>query len=154
MTLDTIAKAIRNTIRDAASIINECLSLFGKRHRVFYASDGAQSPTVEDCPVFMVHPVGKSVGMGSANQTFTIKLGLGIVQTDPTVSTNDVEFSGAQRIEDLLDLALVQIQQISPNILLDGIDFEIGSVDEFPILVGEMTLTITVAKLLGAQLTL
>ena len=154
MTLDAIAKAIRNTIRDSGSIVVACQGLFGKRHRVFYASDGAQSPTVEDCPVFMVHPLGKSIGQGSVNKTFTVKVALGIVQTDPTVNMDDVEFSGAQKIEDLLDLALLQVRTISPNIFLDGIDYEIGSIEEFPILVGEMTLTITVTNLIGAELSL
>jgi hypothetical protein len=152
--LDAIAKAIRNTIRDSGSMVDACQSLFGKRHRVFYASDGAQSPTVEDCPVFMVHPVAKSVGEGSSNQSFTVKVALGIVQADPTADAVHVEFTGAERIEQLLDLATEQIRQISSNLSLTGIDLEIGSIDDFPILVSEMTLSITVANLIGAQLTL
>jgi hypothetical protein len=154
MTLNTIAKAIRNAIRDDASLVSTCDTLFGKRHLVFYSADGTHSPTVDECPCFSIHPASKSVGVNLPSQSFAVRIAISILQGDPDIGVNDIEFSGPQNLETLCDRSLLLITGLSSNISVDGADFEIGVVNEFPVLTGELTLSISVANLIGAQLTL
>jgi hypothetical protein len=154
MTLDTIAKAIRNAILNDANLSATCLALFGKPHKVFYGAEGSRSPAIEDCPCFSIHPAGKSVGHGAASKNFSVRIGIDILQSDPEAGASDLEFSGPANLEVLSDRALALVVGLSSNISVEVAELEVGTVNEFPILSGELTLSIAVANVIGAELTL
>lgn len=151
MTLDTIAKAIRTAILNSSDISTACNVAFSKRHKVSYSPSPQQAPGPEDCPVFIVHPVSKSVGVGRDTQVFTVKVVLAIIQSDPTVATNDTEFTGPMLTEALLDLAYIAARSVSSSLDFDGVEYQFGALDEFPVLAGDLTMIITVPNLIGAE---
>lgn len=154
MNLSALAKAIRDKILNDADIAARCIALYGVRHRVFYAAAGLQAPAQEECPAFTVHPLNRSYSKTGQNQTFSVRIGLTILQAAPIEGEYGAELTGPTETEDLFNIVVPKIRAISGNFRLEEADLEIGTIDEYPILGSDLTLSIAVANLIGAELTL
>jgi hypothetical protein len=154
LTLNSIGQAIKVALRDSAAILAECDTLFERPHVVFYGASGQETGGPEYFPLFTVVPWGKERGEDEDRRLFTFSLFLELEDTTITdATTGDQvltrEYRGVGSLEDLLDLALAEILNISPDLFLEGVSFSFNPIEFFPVMVGEISLTISFPVLIG-----
>jgi len=154
LTCNSIGQAIKVALRDSAAILAECDTLFDRPHAVFFGASGQEAAGPEYFPVFTVVPWGKERGEDEDRRLFTFSLVLELEDatiTDATTGDGVLtrEFRGAATLETLLDLALTEILNISPDLFLEGLSFSFNPVEFFPVMVGEISLVISFPALIG-----
>lgn len=156
ITATAIGLRIKDALVASSAISAACVSAFGQgtRQKVFFGPPLQQAPTIADCPVFNVTPIGKTHGESIPDRSWRVRVALFITQDDPTTGTYEDTFTGWTDLETILDLAIVAARGISATISLDSAEIALGDFDEFPVLGGSVMLTFSAPVLLGATVEL
>lgn len=156
LTLKAICGAIWKALRDSAEILAACQNLYERPHSVYYGSWGPLSAAAEDYPAFTVlgWEKDRSAGDDDRDRLFQITVGLDIHDETSTEAVTaegvkTVTYRGMDTLEDLLDLAMAVIEGISTEIIWTEKVFSFEPLENFPVFVGEITLTAAVPILIG-----
>jgi hypothetical protein len=153
LTISAIGQAIKEALRDSAAILAACNDRFGKAHTVFYGASGQESPGSDEFPAFTIVPWGKAKGEEEERRLFNFSIFLELADTMVTESESSgvvcQDYRGPESLETLLELALTEILGISEELGTDELSFAFNPIEYFPVMVGELTMTLSFPSLIG-----
>ncbi len=155
VTASAIAGKILEALRDSAAILAKCRELFDKPQAIFSGYTGEQAPGPEYLPCFQIYPAIKVDGEDQDHLSFTVSLELSLEDTEKTEATVEetgvytAAYRGPQSLEELLDLAVAAIREISEQLFIDEENSLYDPLEFFPLFVGVLTLTINIPKTAG-----
>jgi hypothetical protein len=154
VTASAISQKILEALRDSPEILAGCEDLFDKAHSVFLGFTGEQAPHKQHFPCFQIYPAVKVDGEAQDNLSFTVGLEVSLEDTHKVEATTaagvyTAVYRGSQSLEELMDLAVAAIREISPQLFIDEEQSLYDPLEFYPLFVGVFTLTINVPKTAG-----
>lgn len=158
VTLDQIGDAILAAIRDNATILSTCNSLYSSPHSVFLNAPDRLTPEQAFMPLFSVLCIQKSNPEIASKKDYSVVVGVSVHDANKTENTTangvyTLKYSGQKNVETLIDLALSAIRSMSSNITISASDMEIMYGDG-DIWSARYQLTIQIQNLIGAEMSL
>ena len=126
-----------------------CMERYGRQPQIRIGVNKKRPPTESDCPVIVLRPGAKREGEYEETYTYVISVGWAIRNETEYVVGRTYEMQGTEEVDDLGQLILQEIQQISSNYPISTIDYELETIDFFPQFVGEMLLSVCITPLIG-----
>lgn len=151
LTCAAIVGAITTALRADAAIIAKCQDWYGTDPAVYGSATGNMGPETEIFPALTVAFWGKEAGDDQPVKTWDLSI-MCEVSDDSTAAGGDIanlDYVGADRVEELLDLALAVVRGISAELFISNISYSFEPIEFFPIFVGVLAFTVSFPSVMG-----
>lgn len=154
--LQDILASAADAIAGDEQIIAKCLDLYGRAATVHVGAAGYQAAESSDYPAFTLLGLTKERTETEPRRVYEITVGLALhdenYATETTVDGVSIKtYRGAATLEDLLDLAMAAIKNISEDLFFDIEIYDFEPVEFYPLFVGEISLTVGFEVFLGGE---
>lgn len=139
-------------IRDSEAVKQFCLEKYGRGPQIRLGYDVKDAPGKGDCPVILIPRAAKAEGESNDPFRYITLIGWMVYNDQKVVENGIQKLTGLDECDELGQLIYETICQLNPSHPVSESTYEIEAVEFFPLIVGEMQLTVDVVRTIGTRL--
>lgn len=151
LALYTIFAAWRDALASDPAITAWCFEKYGRGHKLFAGLDLKRAPKPEETP-YIILRAGAKVESEAEPYRYAFSVGWGLVNDEKTETGNIIELAGTKDADELGQLILECLTSVSPNYPVTRVEYDLDSIDFFPLHVGAMDLETEIDPAIGGSL--
>jgi len=117
--------------------------------KIFIGVDSRNPPGEDDCPFCVIRPVGFPTGQEVSLHKYILSVDFGIINDVCEQNNNIYEYKGISQADEIGINIWNTLQGAIPEIALSICDYEIESINFFPLIMGSLIITINQPNVIG-----
>jgi hypothetical protein len=122
---------------------------------ILVGMDERNRPGPELCPLILIRPDRQDIGQSVTQMQHRVQIDWAVHDDTVTTAGTVTEYTGVRRVDEMGRLIWDALcSGISDHVAIDQSEYVLEIVENFPMLIGGMDITINVPQLIGAEITL
>lgn len=147
-----VIKKWANALVNSQELLDFCEEKYQKPPTIFIAYDAEHPPTQDDHPLVILHYAKKTEGEQIDQYNYFFMVDWGVMNSKATRTGNLVEFEGYAEANQMGEIILDVISNVSNDYPIAKVDFDIEPELYFPIIPGQMKIYLDIEISLGMDI--